>query len=96
MRLQNLEFDDDEQSLIRTDGQNQTDIYESSSIEGYLSSPAFDINFGEDISTSEIKLDMDSDKNQQACSKFLNSVEKLQIIFDFTPFCRKYRYQFYF
>lgn len=92
MRLQNLEFNDDEQTFIRTTVQPQSDFYDSSSIEGYLSSPAFDINFGEDISTSEIKLDMDSDKNQQACSNFLNSIEKLQSIFEFTPFCRKYRY----
>ena len=67
---------------------------DSSSLESFLAMPFFDINFGENIMVDNIKLDMENDKNQEACAKFLQNIEKMQSLFNLDPICRSYRDDF--
>jgi FMN-dependent NADH-azoreductase len=85
MRIQNLELTPNE---IVTNEENSD---ENSSLESFLAMPFFDINFGENIIVENIKLDMEDEKNQEACAKFLQNIEKMQMIFQLEPICRLYR-----
>ena len=85
MRIQNLELNPNE---IVTNDENSD---ENSSLESFLAMPFFDINFGENIIIENIKLDMEDEKNQEACAKFLQNIEKMQTIFQLEPICRLYR-----
>lgn len=85
MRIQNLELNHND--LVTNDENSD----ENSSLESFLAMPLFDINFGENIMVNNIKLDMEDEKNQEACAKFLQNIEKMQIIFQLEPVCRLYR-----
>jgi hypothetical protein len=85
MRIQNLELN---QNDLVTNEENSD---ENSSLESFLAMPFFDINFGENIIVDNIKLDMEEEKNQEACAKFLQNIEKMQTIFQLDPVCRLYR-----
>lgn len=85
MRIQNIELNQNEYVP------NQENNEESSSLESFLAMPFFDINFGENIIVENIKLEMENEKNQEACAKFLQNIEKMQNIFNLEPVCREYR-----
>ena len=85
MRIQNLEMEQQDFAA------NEDPSEDSSSLESFLAMPFFDINFGENIVVDNIKLDMENEKNQEACAKFLQKIEKMQSIFNLEPVCRDYR-----
>ena len=85
MRIQNLEY---EHPYFVNNNENSQ---ETTSLESFLALPIFAINLGENIVVEKIKLDMESDKNQEACANFLQNIEKMQNLFKLEPVCRAYR-----